>query len=273
MDRDDVVAINHDAGNAVACRARRNVAQRVCGCGRCLRRVHVVLAHVEHRQLPGRRDVEALVERSRVRCAVAEEGHRDALLTFHLRRKARAGDDRDAAGDDAVGAEHADAEIGDVHGSAFALAVAGLAPVELGHHAVEVGALGDAVAMPAMRRDDPVTAVERGTDADGDRFLTDVAVHDAVDLAGIVVGRGSFLEAADGEHLAQHFTLLVGRQVRREAHGHGAILLGRSETAMMGAGAKAGNRRYQKQALLFCKKEAKNSYSFAQVVDQRRPHD
>ena len=70
-----------------------------------------------------------------------------------------------------------------------------------------------------MRRDDPVAAIERRADADGDRLLADVAVHDAVDLAGVVVGRGAFLEAADREHLAQHLALLVGRQVRREAHG------------------------------------------------------
>ena len=79
-------------------------------------------------------------------------------LPVHLRREPRAGDDRDAAGDDAVGAEHADAEIGDVHGAALALAVAGLPAVELGHHALEVGALGDAVAVAAMRRDDLVAA-------------------------------------------------------------------------------------------------------------------
>ena len=53
-------------------------------------------------------------------------------------------------------------------------------------------------------------------DADRDRLLADVAVHDAVDLAGKVVGRGALLEAADGQHLAQHLALLVGRQVRRE---------------------------------------------------------
>ena len=150
-----------------------------------------------------------------------KKDNRDASLAFHLRRKAGAGDDRNPTRDDPVGAEHPDAEIGDVHGAALALAVAGLPPVELGHHAVEVGALGDAVAVAAMRRDDPVAAIERGTDADGDCLLADVAVHDAVDLAGMVVGRGAFLEAADGEHLAQHLTLLVGRQVRREAHGHG----------------------------------------------------
>ena len=139
-------------------------------------------------------------------------------------------------GDDPVGAEHADAEIGDVHRAALALAVAGLPPVELGHHAVEVGALGDAVAVAAMRRDDPVAAIERGADADGDRLLADVAVHDAVDLAGEIIGRGALLEAADGEHLAQHLALLVGRQVR----GHGPS--GQVRAFRMGQRSKAGNR-------------------------------
>ena len=47
-------------------------------------------------------------------------------------------------------------------------------------------------------------------DADGDRLLADVAVNDAVDLAGVVVGGRAFLEAADGQHLPQHLALLVG---------------------------------------------------------------
>ena len=182
------------------------------------------------------------MEGPRVRCAVAEKGNRDASLAFQLRGKASARDDRNSTRDDPVGAEHPNAEIGDMHGAALALAVAGLPTVELGHHAVEVGALGDAVAVATMRRDDPIAAIERCTDADGDRLLTDVAVHDAVDLAGMVVSRGAFFEAADGEHLAQHFALLVGWQVRREAHGHGRDPSGRSERFMMGAGAKAGNR-------------------------------
>ena len=96
------------------------------------------------------------MERPGIRCAIAEKRHRDPALAFHLRRQAGAGDDRDPAGDDAVGAEHADAEIGDVHRAALALAIAGLPAVELGHHAVEIGALGDAMAVAAMRRDDPV---------------------------------------------------------------------------------------------------------------------
>src|SRR3977135_888246 len=128
---------------------------------------------------------------------------------------ARPADARTPPRDYPVGSEHADAEIGDVHRPALALAVAGLPPVKLGHHAVEVGALGDAVAVAAMRRDDPVALIERGADTDRDRLLADVAMHDAVDLAVAVIGRGAFLETADRQHLAQHLALLVGRQVRR----------------------------------------------------------
>src|SRR5437016_9894396 len=119
-----------------------------------------------------------------------------------------------------------------MHRAAFALAVAGLPPVKLGHHAVEVGALGDAVAVAAMRRDDPVALPERGADADRDRLLADIAMHNAVDLAGVVVGRSAFLEAANGQHLTQHLALLIGRQIRREAlgcesHGAGSLWAGR----------------------------------------------
>jgi len=69
------------------------------------------------------------------------------------------------------------------------------------------------VAVAAVRRDDPVVAVERGANADGDRLLSDVAVHDAVDLAGMVVGGRAFLETANGEHLTQHLALRVRRQI------------------------------------------------------------
>src|SRR5439155_742350 len=128
--------------------------------------------------------VQAFVEWPGVRSAIAEERDRDPALALHLRGEPGAGDDRDPAGDDTVGAEHADAEIGDVHRAALALAVAGLPTVELGHHAVEVGTLGDAMAVAAMRRDDPVAATKRAADADRDRLLADIAMHDAVDLAG-----------------------------------------------------------------------------------------
>jgi len=113
-----------------------------------------------------------------------------------------------------------------VHRAAFALAVAGLTAVQLGHHTVQVGAFGDAVAVAAMGRNDPVTAGRARADANGDRLLADVAVHDAVNLAGAIVVRGAFLEAPDGEHLAQHLTLLVGGRFGERLMGMGAIPFG-----------------------------------------------
>src|SRR5262249_28822831 len=81
-----------------------------------------------------------------------------------------AGDNRDSARDNAVGAEHADVEIGDMHRATLAFAVAGLPAVKLRHHAVEIGTLGDAMAMASMRRDDPVVALKGAANADRDRL-------------------------------------------------------------------------------------------------------
>ena len=154
------------------------------------------------------------MERAGVRRAIAEKRDRDRALALHLRRQTRASDDRDPAGDNAVGAEHADRKIGDMHRAALALAIAGLSAVELGHHAVEVGALGDAVAMAAMGRNDPVALAKRRTDADRDRLLAYVAVDDAVDFAGEIVGRGALLETPDRQHRPKHAQLHIRRQVQ-----------------------------------------------------------
>ena len=83
--------------------------------------------------------------------------------------------DRDAAGDDAVGAEHADREVGDVHRAALALAVAVDPSEQLGHHAADVAAFRDAMAVAAMGAGDPVCTRQRLADADGDRLLAEDA--------------------------------------------------------------------------------------------------
>ena len=93
----------------------------------------------------------------------------------------RAGAEPDAGADDAVGAEDAALDIGDVHRAAEAAAVAGLAPEQLRHHAREVGALGDAVAVAAVMADDEVLVLERRAGADGNRLLADVGMRRALD--------------------------------------------------------------------------------------------
>src|SRR5215831_1978991 len=230
VDGKDVVAVDHDTGNTVTGSPCRDIAQRMRHGSRGLRLVHIVLADIDHRQIPGRRDVEALVERPGIRSAVAEKRYRDAALSLHLRRKSGAGDNRYSARDNAVGAEHADVEIGDMHRATLAFAVAGLPAVQLRHHAVEIGTLGDAMAMASMRRDDPVVALKGAANADRDRLLADIAMHDAVDLPGEVVRRGALLKAPDHQHLAQHLALLVRWQIGREAH-HGCPSLSEARAA------------------------------------------
>ena len=72
----------------------------------------------------------------------------------------RADDERRPAADDAVGAEHAAVEIGDVHRSALAAAQPALFGEQLLHHQDRVAALGDAVAVAAMGARDVVPRPE-----------------------------------------------------------------------------------------------------------------
>src|SRR5262245_28360466 len=104
-----------------------------------------------------------------------------------------------------------------MHRAALAFAVAGLATVQLSHHAVQIGSLRDAMTVAAMSRNDTVAAIESTANADCDRFLTNVAMHDTEYFASVVIGRGALLEAPDCQHPTQHLTLLVGRQVCRDA--------------------------------------------------------
>src|ERR1700741_3757325 len=105
-----------------------------------------------------------------------------------------------AAADDSVGAEHALGQVSDVHGAALAVAAAGLAAVDLGHHLADVHAPGDAVAVPAVGAGDGVPVVEVAADADGRRLLARVQVDEPGDLAGRELPMHPFPELAAGPH-------------------------------------------------------------------------
>src|SRR5262249_29595230 len=92
----------------------------------------------------------------------------------------------------------------DVHRAALALAVAVDAAEELRHHALDVGALGDAVAVSAMRAGHAVGGREVCANADGDRFLSDVWMNGAVDLSCCPQLERELVELPDQNHLAQH---------------------------------------------------------------------
>ena len=85
---------------------------------------------------------------------------------------------------DGIDAQHADADIGDVHRAALTAIAAGRFPVQLGHHAVDFHTFCDAMPVAAMGRSDPVGWFQRGADADGTGLLTGVIVDRANRHAG-----------------------------------------------------------------------------------------
>ncbi len=195
-----VVAVHDHAGHAVALGPVGDVVHRcggpVGGGGGPL----VVLAEEDHGQIPGRGHVGRLVEGSPVGGAVAEEGHGDSVGLLHLLGQRRAGGHGEAAAHDAVGAQHAHAEVGDVHGAALALAAAGALSEQLGHHVLQVGALGDGMAVPPVGALDIVGLSQVRHDARGSGFLADVQVDEPGDFSVKEKFLHGELEIADLHH-------------------------------------------------------------------------
>ena len=158
--------------------------------------------------------------------AVAEEADHHLAVLLHLGGESSTHGDRNTAGDDAVRAEVTGTHVGNMHGAATALAVARGLAEKLGEHAVDLRALGNAVAVATMGGGDLVIGLQGHADAHGARFLTDREMHRAVDqAAGIGVFR-TFLEAADEMHLVQHVAqLLRAVGAKRVGHVFGGSLL------------------------------------------------
>ena len=123
-------------------------------------------------------EVERFGDRALVGGAVADEGHRDPVCPEVLVGQRSAHCDGRRTADDRVGAEHALGEVGDVHRAALAFADAVGLAVDLEQHRADIHALGDAVAVAAVRRADVVgiTQVHAGTDRD--RLHAAIEVHE-----------------------------------------------------------------------------------------------
>ena len=130
-------------------------APRIVACGHLLvvrvLVVEVVLADVDHGQLPERRHVHHLVEQALAERALAEEADRDAVGAAALRREARRRSRCPAEPPTiALAPRLPFCVVGDVHRAALAAAVALLLAEQLREHRPGVGALGDAVAVAAV---------------------------------------------------------------------------------------------------------------------------
>ena len=202
-DGGEIVAVDDDARHRIGARPVGDIGDRGRARDRHRHGVLIVLADEDDRQLPDRGDVQRLVKRAFVVRAVAEKGDRDRAGPALLGAERGADGDRQAAADDAVGAEVAPGRIGDMHRAAAPPAIAALAPEELGEHRRELGALGDAMAVAAMGRGDVVGVAQRHADANRRRLLADRQMHRAVAQAADVGVLRRLLEAADAMHAPQ----------------------------------------------------------------------
>ena len=114
---------------------------------------------------------------------VAEEGDADAVRAANARADAGADRVADARRDDAVGAEQADRAVIEMHRAAAAAAAAVELAVKLGEQDVGVHALGERMAVAAVRRGDPIRRGEMGAGADRHRLFADIKMQEARSLA------------------------------------------------------------------------------------------
>jgi len=139
-----------------------------------------------------------------------------------------------AGRDDAVRAEHADREIGDVHRTALAAVGAGRASEQLAHHALDRCALGDRVAVAAMRRGEQVLDAQMRAHPRGNRLLAGGQVQGAAHIR--------FREArAEGRHAA--LGGLLGGVFEGADARHGSIQRKRLRKSDRGAGHMRCSRR------------------------------
>ena len=152
------------------------------------------------------------MERAVVHRAIAKERHGNLARLEQLEAVARPGRLQDARPHDAAGAHEPDFRREEMHAAAASPRATGVAAEELGDEFHRRQALGQRVAVSAMRAEDDVVCAQMRTDADGDGFLPDVGVASPVDQPALMAARQLLLALPDELHGAiprKH--LLFGR--------------------------------------------------------------
>ena len=167
--------------------------------------IMVVLEHEDAGSLRHHGHVHRLESGALIAGTVAGKGDGDLeairALAIDPGRERRAHRDGGTRADNAIGTQHPLVDIGNVHRAALALAQTFAAAPDFGHHAVQLAALGQAMAMAAMGGDDLVLDIEVLAHAHGHRFLPAIEVGETSDLAGLDFEMEALLEFADHLHL------------------------------------------------------------------------
>ena len=129
-----------------------------------------------------------------------------------LESQRRAGDRRQTAPDDRVGAHVAALDVVQVHRAAVAVRTALELPVQLRHQLVRRRPLRERVSVGAMCRRDDVALLQRAADADRDGLLADGHVQEPGKLPGPEPFLDLLLESPDQQHLAEELAQIRLRE-------------------------------------------------------------
>src|SRR5712692_7626676 len=166
--------------------------------------VEIVLAGVDHGQLPELRQVHYLVEDTLSQCALPEEANYDSARAETLSGKCRPGGDAHAPRHDGVRAQVASRGVGNVHRSTFAPAVSRFFAQQLGKHAVRRRPFGQTVPVATMRAGDVVISAERFADPNRYPFFAHIQVCETRHQGASVELIHLLLEQANAHHTPVH---------------------------------------------------------------------
>ncbi|MND47003.1 hypothetical protein D3C80_378890 [compost metagenome] len=182
-----------------------------CRIGRCLidARSHAILivdADKHHRQTPESRHIHALVKNTLLHCTVAEKCERDRVLLEIFAGKTRANDRRNAAADNRISAKVAKCHIGNMHGTALAVAITGFLTADFSHHLLGISAARQKDTMAAMVRGERILWLHCRTNAgSGCLFANREMEHRTCRLTAYEQFAHAFFKGADAPHRPVEF--------------------------------------------------------------------
>ncbi len=114
------------------------------------------------------------MEGTLVGCAIAEKTDHYLVRASHLDGKASTASNRHAGGDDPICSQDSKVYVGDVHGTAFPVAVSGATAKKLRYHPGNITSFGYTMPMAPVCTGDVVVLAKRSARPGGCRLLADI---------------------------------------------------------------------------------------------------
>ena len=201
VDREEVESVDLDTRHSEPVRSGHlRASHRVGGGGRL--GIAVVFADEDHGQLPDIRHIVGFEDQPLVRTPVAIEGHGHAVLALGSCGKAGAHRQGARCADNPVCTQHPLVEVRNMHRSALAAANAAGRAIDFIHGFLQIQTAGDALAMSAMGRRNPIPLVQRHVHTGRRCLLPGGQVNEAGNFAVREVFEHAVFEVPRSRHRA-----------------------------------------------------------------------